>query len=491
MADSLNVLIVDDEDLLRENLAFLISSFEGFKPFEAKNGYAALDILYKYPIDLVLLDINMPGLGGLEVLKLIRQRFDIPVVLMTSYPSLELTVEALRNGAHDFLIKPFTTKQLEKVLKKIREEKNLSKEQSYQQLLSLLKQKTKEQTLLFTISDRLTSTNNLDELYEEIIHLSREITSSSEVIFYFLDQEKQKLVPEIWKGTKQNPFEIDYFEDNPVSKSIRERLPYLSPAMNGRKALLSIPFLIKDEIFGVLVLTRERNYTQEDLFAVNLILERAAPLAENFILYESILLNLHDALRALVKTLEAKDAYTKEHSQRVTHIALLIGEEMGLAHDELEILKVAGHLHDIGKVGIKDDILLKPARLTPEEYEIIKQHPLIGAEIVGHIGLLKQEVEIIKHHHERWDGKGYPFGLAGEEIPYLARILAVADAYDAMTSSRPYRPSRSGEKALQEILKEAGRQFDPWVAKAFEKVWKNKLANGAKKDEGILSSTTS
>ncbi len=473
MAQSpLNVLIVDDEDLLRENLALVISSFEGCQPFKARNGYEALDLLNKYPIDVVLLDINMPGLGGLEVLKLIRRsHFETPVILMTSYPSLEITVEALRNGAVDFLIKPFTAKQLEQALKKIREKKDLPKDSEYQQLLNLLKQKTREQTLLFTVSDRLTSSASLQELYREIINLSREFTSSEEAVFYLLDLERQRLLPEVWEGFRESPSEIDFFDDNPVSKCLREGLPYLLPSLNGEKALLSVPFIIKQENLGALVLCRAQNYTQDDLFAVNLILERAAPLAENFILYESILLNLHDALRALVKTLEAKDPYTKEHSERVTEIALLIGREMGLSSEELESLKVAGHLHDIGKVGIKDYILLKPGRLTPEEYEIIKQHPLIGAEIVGHIGLLKQEVAIIKHHHERWDGRGYPDGLAGEEIPLLARVLAVADAFDAMTSVRPYRPPLPRETALQEILRHAGTQFDPLVAEAFARVW--------------------
>jgi len=486
MSDALNILIVDDEDLLRENLTLVISNLDdNFTTYEAKNGYEALDILNKYHIDLVLLDINMPGLGGLEVLKLIRQKFDTPVILMTSYPSLELSVEALRNGAHDFLIKPFTAQQLETALKKIKEAKGLSKKEEYQQLLALLKQKTKEQALLFTISDRLTSTNNIEELFTEIVHLSREFTRSEEAVFYSLDQEKNKLVPDYWEGLTNPPFEIDYFDNHPVSKSIRENIPYLISSKKGQKALLSVPFLIEN-ITGVLVFTRQEDYTQEDLFAVRLIVERADPFAKNFLLQEKIFQHLHDTLKALVKTLEAKDPYTKEHSQRVTQIALLIAQEMGLSQEDIKCLKVASELHDIGKVGIKDKILFKPGRLTPEEYEIIKQHPLIGAEIVGHIGLLNQEIEIIKHHHEKWDGTGYPFGLAKEEIPFLARILAVADAYDAMTSSRPYRSSRSGEMALQEILEQAGKQFDPLVAKAFAKVWKNKLSGGAK-DERILS----
>lgn len=477
MSKPLNILIVDDEKLMRENLALIVSSFDTFRTYQAQNAYEALEILQKYPIDLVLLDVNMPGLSGLDFLKMMRKEgFETPVILMTGYPSLELTVEALRYGATDFLIKPFTVEQLKEALERL---KRLQKEKErhddeYEELLKLLKKKTQEQTLLFTISDRLTSCNSLARLYQEIVNLSFEFTEAEEAILYLLDLERECLAPEAWKGIS-SPSELKLSQEDPVVKSVREGLPYLAPAHAGEKALLVSPFMIKGECLGVLVLRREKDFTKDNLFFVNIILERAAPLAENFILHESLILNLHDALRALVKALEAKDPYTKEHSERVTEYALLIAEEMGLSEDEIETLRFAGHLHDVGKVGIADAILLKPGRLTPEEYEIIKRHPVIGAEIVGRIALLQEEALIIRYHHERFDGKGYPEGLKGEEIPLLARVLAVADAYDAMTSRRPYRPSLSPAKAFNEILRCSGTQFDPEIVKVFKEVWHQKI----------------
>ncbi len=472
MSDSLKVLIVDDEKILRENLELLLSSFNSYHTYQAKNGYQALEIMQKYPVDLVLLDVNMPGISGIDLLKLMRREgLSTPVVLMTSYPTLDLTVEALRYGASDFLIKPFTSQQLYETLERFKTKKKLEAQKDYQDLLRLLKQKTREQALLFTVSDRLTSCGSLSQLYREIVRLSLEFTHSEEGVLYLLDLEKGLLLPEVWEGFPERPPHLPYESSDPISKSVRESLPYLIPAHEKEKALLVHPFQIKGENLGALALCRKSSFSKDDLFCTSLILERAAPLVENFILHESIILNLHDALRALVKALEAKDPYTKEHSERVTEYALLLAQEMGLSPEEIESLRFAGHLHDVGKVGIADAILLKPGRLTPQEYEIIKQHPVIGAEIVGHISLLQEEARIIRYHHERFDGKGYPEGLKGEEIPLLARILAVADAYDAMTSRRPYRPSLSPERAYKEILRCSGTQFDPEVVKIFKYVW--------------------
>jgi len=145
---------------------------------------------------------------------------------------------------------------------------------------------------------------------------------------------------------------------------------------------------------------------------------------------------------------------------------------MGCTHEELDILNSAGRLHDIGKIGIADAILLKPGRLTDDEFEKIKEHPDIGAGIVGQLGLWDREKQLIRYHHERFDGRGYPKGLKGENIPLLARILSLADAYDAMASDRAYRKKMDESKILKIIDDCSGTQFDPQVVRAFQKVFK-------------------
>ena len=172
-----------------------------------------------------------------------------------------------------------------------------------------------------------------------------------------------------------------------------------------------------------------------------------------------------DTLESLVATIEAKDRYTRQHSRRVSKLSRSLGERMKLSREEIESLRFATLLHDIGKIGVRDSILMKNGKLTDEEYEIIKQHPVIGDQIVQPLGLTDAERGIIRHHHERIDGNGYPDGLKGEEISMLTRIVSVADAFDAMTSTRSYRKALSIDEAFTELRRGIGKQFDESIVK--------------------------
>ncbi len=175
----------------------------------------------------------------------------------------------------------------------------------------------------------------------------------------------------------------------------------------------------------------------------------------------------YGVLDSMVSAVDNKDRYTRRHSEDVTEYALWIAEEMGLSEETLRALRIGGLLHDVGKIGVPDEILRKPGRLTDEEYDILKQHPLLGALIVGSLPDMKNVVDVVRSHHERWDGKGYPDGLQGEAIPLLGRIAAVADAVSAMTTHRPYRRGMDWEVAFAEVRANAGTQFDPVIAAAF------------------------
>ena len=180
-----------------------------------------------------------------------------------------------------------------------------------------------------------------------------------------------------------------------------------------------------------------------------------------------------ESIQTLRYTVEAKDPYTRGHSDRVSEYSELIGKYLNLSEDDLHKLKIGGLFHDIGKIGVPDSILLKTSRLTDDEYSEIKNHPSIGAHILSNASLFQDIIPIVKHHHERYDGFGYPGKLAGEDIPYLARIAAVADSFDAMTSKRTYRDSLPIDIVKQEIEKNKGTQFDPKYADVFLDILNN------------------
>ena len=174
-----------------------------------------------------------------------------------------------------------------------------------------------------------------------------------------------------------------------------------------------------------------------------------------------------ESIETLRFTVEAKDTYTRGHSDRVSEYSVLLGQKLGLPEQDINNLKVGGLFHDIGKIGVPDSILLKNSKLTDDEYSEIKNHPAIGAHILSNATIFKDVIPIVKHHHERFDGNGYPGKLKGEEIPYLARIAAVADAFDAMTSKRTYRDSLPLDVVKTELENNKGTQFDPAIADAF------------------------
>jgi len=176
---------------------------------------------------------------------------------------------------------------------------------------------------------------------------------------------------------------------------------------------------------------------------------------------------LFEAIKALASAVDAKDPYTARHSMRVTRLSMLLADAMGLSSDEKYFLELSAWMHDVGKIGVPDHILIKPSRLTPEEFEVMKIHPVKGGEIVGEIEELIRVADVIRHHHERLDGRGYPDGLRGEAIPLLSRVIFIADTFEAMTTDRSYRRGLTREHAFAELCSHAGSQFDPDLVELF------------------------
>jgi len=236
------------------------------------------------------------------------------------------------------------------------------------------------------------------------------------------------------------------------------------------RSILAVPLFVKGTIIGVAeVLNKKgnRQFNRDDLELFSALGNQIAVAVENASLYKELDELFLSSIRAIVEAVDAKDPYTQGHSVRVVEYSLLVGEAVKLNKEALKDLEVSAILHDVGKIGIPDRILAKPGRLTEEEYEYIKRHPQFSADIIGPIAKLKRLTPYILHHHERFDGKGYPAGLKGRAIPIFARIIAIADSFDAMTSSRPYRDKMNLDIAFQELRDNSGTQFDPKLVPVF------------------------
>ena len=237
-----------------------------------------------------------------------------------------------------------------------------------------------------------------------------------------------------------------------------------------RESVICAPLTDQGKVFGTITIANPvdgSKYTNDDLELLSTIAAQASIAIRNARLYEQQEQTYLNTVQALVSAIEASDAYTRGHSERVTRFSLALGKRVGMAEEALRRLERAAVLHDIGKIGIDINILHKREKLTPADIEVLKQHPSIGVRILEPIHFLGEVREIIEQHHERYDGQGYPRGLSAEEWLLEAKVLAVCDTYDAMTSDRPYRKALPMEVAIQEIRDHSGRQFDPEVAAAF------------------------
>jgi len=240
------------------------------------------------------------------------------------------------------------------------------------------------------------------------------------------------------------------------------------------KSYLSVPLNIRKKTAGALTVSTKLNdapFNEQDVHILSTISEQSSIVIEYAKLYQDVQKHSLETLRALSLVIETRDPFTKGHSDTVAKYAVEIGKALNLSKEDLKTLEMASLLHDIGKIGIKESILLKTEKeLTIDEHREIRNHPFLGAQILKPVEFLKDVIPIIYHHHERYNGEGYVDGLAGEKIPFLARILAVADTFDAMTSSRSFRESMSDDEAIEELKDQSGKQFDPKVIDAFLKI---------------------
>ncbi|MEN6465590.1 MAG: HD domain-containing phosphohydrolase [Syntrophaceae bacterium] len=478
LQNGINVLVVDDERESRQLIIETLGLVGNFRILEASNGLEALGILEENPCDLVITDVQMPEMNGVELLTRVLEIDPlIRVIMITGITTLDVCVSAMKFGAVDYLTKPFSISDLiYKVNVYLREKFILSEHKSEIKSDKKIINSVKELSVRDYIFDLVEGAGGSNEqIFQEIVNAAQRIAKADICSFLLFDAEAGKFSPRLTKHNS-GPVRIDAVIE--ASKSI-----LIDAAVNSRPVLLdhfgfpevpgfiiAVPLHIRKRVFGFLLLFRGKmsiNFSGAELKYLESLARRSSLNIENNILYESTYSNIMGILQSLAASIQARDQYTEAHSIRVKTIALAMADAMGCSSYEIESINVAGMLHDIGKIATPDNILLKTGRLDAEEFAIIKKHPETGEAIIRPVLLLDNESHIIRHHHERWDGSGYPDGLAGNDIPLASRVLAVADSFDAMVNNRPYRTAMGVDMALYELRANRWTQFDGNIVDVF------------------------
>jgi len=353
-----------------------------------------------------------------------------------------------------------------------------------------LERRIDEISVLFEISQSITSTLVLDEVLDSIVNFSMEMMNALRCELRLLDPTGELLEVRASRGLSKSFLSSTAIRvgEGIIGSCFAQRLPisvvdarkdprtkYTSLVKREKLAgLLAVPIMQRGRPIGVITVytSKPRDFSQDEIDLLSTFASQASIAIENAQLYAEMKRQYLSMVMALAAAIEAKDSYTHGHSTKVMEYAVKIGIELELTEDELETVRYAGLLHDISKIGIKDVILTKQERLTSEEIEELQRHPEYGASIMERVEILKEIAPLTLYHHERFDGTGYPLGLKGDQIPLGARILAVADTYDAMIADRPYRKAFPFEYVKQEMKKAAGSQLDPEIVKIFFEILK-------------------
>ncbi len=483
MIDGSKILLVDDNvDIINALSDFL--TLNGCNVLVAPTGKKAMELLSNNDVEVVILDVKLPDTNGIALLDTIKvENPTVAVIIVTGYYNPNYVVEAMKKGASDFLTKPFEFDKLVLVLLRALRERSLliEKENIFQSLEDKqkiemlnreLQKKIKELTTMYQISNQFNSLSLFNDVYEKMLHIVCDVLDVKSCAYYIFDAKNSELI--LYKEKRSNGFVID--SRISATEGLLEHLSS-SKKYFYRDDQLYLPIIIKGECIGFIMvggrtngLSADWHLSDSDIFLLKLVAEKASTQIENRMLYESLFENVIQTLMSLIAAINKRDSYTENHCQRVTNMCVSLADRIGMSDFEKDTIRVVGPIHDLGKVGIPDAILLKPGALTDEEYYIMKCHSEFGEEILSRFDILSSEAKIIRNHHERYDGRGYPDALSGENIPVCSRVIAICDTYDAMTTSRPYRSALGRERALSEIDRCAGSQFDPIMAGHFVKM---------------------
>jgi response regulator RpfG family c-di-GMP phosphodiesterase len=518
------VLVVDDEKVIREILADFLS-MEGFSVRTAEDGAAALAELSKGGYDLVLSDLKMPNMGGLELLEAIaRHAPNVVVVIMTGFGTVETAIDAMKRGAYDYILKPFKVEEVVHTIRRALEKQKLATENL----------RLREALSLYKVSEAIAASLSLEEVLGTVTDAALHEVEADQVSIVLSDgfggwfERARELHPGFARHIQEHLHDPDqpkleyvrsprrterppgttgsaagttspgvsadrvpvdamgqpilatlnaprlkeYFaEDQPLrvhGSAANEYLVLGDPAF-AVTSLVVTPLQARKQVIGflgVLSYSRGKKFDEGQRKLLRMVASRASAAIENAKLYEDLKATFQQTIKGLASAIDKMDRYTAGHSERVAAYAQVLAIKLGLGPEEVEIARQAALMHDIGKIGCVMN-LNKPGKLSTEEFEVFKKHPGYGKDILEPITFLNPLIPGVHLHHERWDGRGYPIGLTAQDIPLLARIISVADTYDAMTSDRAYRKALPHEVAVSEICRCAGSQFDPTCANEF------------------------
>jgi response regulator RpfG family c-di-GMP phosphodiesterase len=491
----MKVLLIDDDRECLESLGGCLE-IEGYETLQFVDPALAIESYVPGSVDAIVTDINMPKISGIQVLQRIKSLDpDAYVIMLTGYADVENSISSLNNGAYTLLRKPLRIRDLLATLGEVRDKRRehskLKKkvqefdrttedlDKTYEELQNHVVAVDQVQSVISKIHAAIDLPYILNEMVAHVSHLlgcnSSMITvldgdrryckcyargKSSAGLRCSVAAECMDCAPiSSWPSSGSTWLDNDPGED--TRRALRQHgieasNMIVAPLMHGEKSL------------GTLVgFNKSGGFCGNDKFMLTMVSSIAVTAIFNNGLISQLKELFETTIESLAKTIDAKDSYTSGHTGRVSQYTLAIGRELGWSEEKLNQAYIGTLFHDIGKIGIPDHVLNKKGKLTNEEYELMKGHVTIGYEILKDIPKLKDVLDYVLCHHERWDGRGYPRGLADEQIPLEGRVVCVADSFDAMISNRSYRNALPVAKALDELKRGAGSQFDSRIVEVF------------------------
>jgi response regulator RpfG family c-di-GMP phosphodiesterase len=498
-SEAARILVVDDERVIREILAEFLS-LEGFSVNTVEDGEKALTELRLHPYDLLITDLKMPRLSGLQLLERIEaERLGVLTVLMTGFGTVETAIEAMKKGAYDYLLKPFKVEEVIHVVERA----------LYRQRLQTENIRLREALTIYRVSEAIALSHDVEHILDVVLRAAIDEVKADVATLHLRDsrtgryEERVKVVAAEDAGQHVLPSPAlgvlaeQFTKGVPIlahgGKASRFFTEHAAP--NDLASYTCVPLHVQGNMVGMLNVfsfTPGKKFDEGHRKMLAVLASRAASAIDNARLYgelrasndsltaanQSLELMFQQTVAGFAQALEESDQYTRGHSERVAVYTEVLARGLSLPDPEIRRIVQAGVMHDVGKIGVRYDMLNKPGKLTPEEVAVFRRHPEKGKRILEPVPCLHGLIDGCWCHHEWYDGGGYPRGLSGQNIPIVGRIVAIADAYDAMTSDRAYRRALAHDVAIGEIERCAGTQFDPELSDAFVKLieaWRREM----------------